>query len=182
VADRQHLQRGYECSIFRIHAGVEADLSYTDFKGSDANSGLATAIQRISTPWTYNQDQRVNWLATFRGRLGWTPGDHTFLFYATGGLAVGGVKASNSFTYGGLPTLVWTGDASGTKVGWTLGGGIEARLMDNWTAKLEYLYYDLGHLTVVGTPNPTVAFTTTTDFAFHGNIIRVGLNKKFTSN
>ena len=78
-------------------AGIEADIQYTDFKGSDANSGIATAIQRISVSSTCNQDQRVNWLATFRGRLGWTPGDHTLLFYATGGLAVGGVKASNSF-------------------------------------------------------------------------------------
>lgn len=161
-------------------AGIEADVQYTDFKGSDSNSGLATANLRVSTPWTYNQDQRLNWLATLRGRLGWTPGDHTFLFYATGGLAVGGVKASDTFTFG---PDVWAGSASATKVGWTFGGGVEARLMDNWSAKFEYLYYDLGHLTVNGTPvNLVTAFTNTTDFAFHGNIIRVGLNKKFTSN
>ena len=171
-------------------AGVEADISYTNFKGSDSNSGVTPGggnnnIRFVGgIPWTYNQNQRVNWLATVRGRLGWTPGDHTWLIYATGGLAVGGVKASDSFTFASpLATLVWNGDASQTKVGWTLGGGVEARLMDNWTAKLEYLYYDLGHLTVVGTPNdPTIAFTTTTDFAFRGNIIRVGLNRKFTSN
>ena len=31
-----------------------------------------------------------------------------------------------------------------TKAGWTVGGGIEGRLAGNWTAKLEYLYLDLG--------------------------------------
>jgi opacity protein-like surface antigen len=27
-----------------------------------------------------------------------------------------------------------------TKVGWTVGGGLEYAFVDNWTAKLEYLY------------------------------------------
>jgi outer membrane immunogenic protein len=164
-------------------AGVEADIQYTDFKGSASNTGLigvggARALNFVN-PWIYNQDQRVDWLATLRGRLGWTGGDHTFLFYATGGLAVGGVKASDSISFGS--GQAWVGSASATKAGWTLGGGVEARLKDDWTAKLEYLYYDLGHLTVNGTANFVSTYTTTTDFAFHGNIIRVGLNKKFTS-
>jgi outer membrane immunogenic protein len=169
-------------------AGVEADISYANFRGSDSNSGVTPGggpnIRFIGgVPWTYNQDQKVNWLATLRGRLGWTPGDHTWLIYATGGLAVGGVKASDTFTFGsGAGALIWTGDSSETRAGWTVGGGVEARLMDNWSAKLEYLYYDLGHLTVVGNPSTPLAFTTTTDFAFRGNIVRVGLNKRFTSN
>ena len=164
-------------------AGFEADLQYTDFKGSASNSGIdSTSI--IATPWTYNQNQNVNWLATIRGRLGWTPGDHTFLLYATGGLAVGGVKASNSITFLDpfLGPATWAGNASATKTGWALGGGVEARVTGNWTAKLEYLYYDLGHLTVTGTPNFLSAGLTTTDFAFHGNIVRAGLNYKFTNN
>jgi outer membrane immunogenic protein len=166
-------------------AGVEADIQYTDFRGSASATGnLVSALgirAGLANPWLYNQDQKVNWLSTVRARLGWTPGDHTWLFYATGGLAVGGVKASDSLVFGN--GVSWTGSASETKVGWTIGGGAEARLTDNWTAKIEYLYYDLGHLTVNGTANNIVtAVTTTTDFAFHGNIVRVGLNKQFTSN
>lgn len=162
-------------------AGVEADLQYTNFKGSASNSGI-DPFGFISPHWTYNQDQKVNWLATVRGRLGWTPGDHTFLFYATGGLAVGGVKASNSLPYASVIPITWAGNASATKTGWTLGGGVEVRLTGNWSAKLEYLYYDLGHLTVVGNPNIVYPYTNTTDFAFNGNIVRAGLNYKFTSN
>lgn len=165
-------------------AGIEGDIQYTDFKGSASNSGVTSAGTRrllnAVDPWTYNQEQKVDWLATVRGRLGWTPGDHTLLFYATGGLAVGGIKASDTFAYAN--NLVWTGSSSSTRAGWTVGGGVEGRLGGNWTAKLEYLYYDLGHLTVTGTPNVPILYTTTTDFAFHGNIVRVGLNYKFTSN
>jgi outer membrane immunogenic protein len=168
-------------------AGVEADLQYTDFKGSDNNAGvIAVAIFLrdhlivVTNPWTYNQDQKVKWLATFRGRLGWTPGDHTWLFYATGGLAVGRVEASDSLTFAN--GVSWAGSASSTKTGWTVGGGIEARLRNHWTAKLEYLYYDLGHLTVIGTANVVSPLTTTTEFGFHGNIIRAGLNYEFNGN
>lgn len=160
-------------------AGVEADIQYTNFKGSDSSSGTTTALVRIAEPFSYSQDQRLSWLGTFRGRLGWTPTDHTWLFYGTGGLAVGGVKASNTFSFGLAPSLVWAGSASETKAGWTLGGGVEARLPDMWSVKAEYLYYDLGHLTVNGTSVQVPAATTTTNFAFHGNIVRVGLNKHF---
>jgi outer membrane immunogenic protein len=54
-----------------------------------------------------------------------------------------------------------------TKAGWTVGGGIEGRLAGNWTARLEYLYLDLG--TVATAFNSRV-----TD-----NIVRAGLNYKF---
>jgi outer membrane immunogenic protein len=162
-------------------AGVEADVQYTDFKGSASATGNLASFNGIrgglGNPWVYNQDQRVSWLSTVRGRLGWTPTDHTWLFYATGGLAVGGVKASDSLMF---PTgVAWTGSTSATKAGWTLGGGVEARLPDNWSVKAEYLYYDLGRLTVNGTPNIATTVTNTTDFAFRGNIVRVGLNKHF---
>src|SRR5881227_117911 len=53
-------------------AGIEADLSYTRFKGSAANSGTIAAgfvfinDQRVAVflPFSYNQSQEVNWLAT----------------------------------------------------------------------------------------------------------------------
>ena len=59
----------------------------------------------------------------------------------------------------------------------------------NWSAKVEYLYYDLGSVaytlsplaTVASLPGPTV-FTVAASRAttsFNGNIIRAGLNYHF---
>ena len=66
-----------------------------------------------------------------------------------------------------------------TKAGLAVGGGIEGRLADNWTAKIEYLYLDLGTVAVI----PAPALNSTTAVAFNSritdNILRVGVNYKF---
>ena len=58
-----------------------------------------------------------------------------------------------------------------------MGGGVEQPLLRNWSAKLEYLYVDLGKNqsfnVVPGTPE-TVSVT--------GNIVRVGLAYSFGDN
>jgi outer membrane immunogenic protein len=53
----------------------------------------------------------------------------------TGGAAFGNIKTS----------IAGVGDASDSKVGWTVGGGLEAAIAGPWTAKIEYLYVDLGN-------------------------------------
>jgi opacity protein-like surface antigen len=69
-----------------------------------------------------------------------------------------------------------------TKAGWTLGGGLEGRLAGNWTAKIEYLYLDLGTVTTIPAPAPN----STTAVAFNSrvtdSVLRVGVNYKFDSN
>ena len=55
------------------------------------------------------------------------------------------------------------------KAGWTVGGGLEAALSGPWTAKVEYLYADLGRGTsVLGA-----------DTKFNASIVRAGLNYRF---
>jgi outer membrane immunogenic protein len=62
--------------------------------------------------------------------------------------------------------------------GWTVGAGVETHLGGNWTAKLEYLYLDLGSFTDVAyTSAPNLVWTSTSDIRDH--IVRVGLNYKF---
>jgi outer membrane immunogenic protein len=100
------------------------------------------------------------------------------LLYATGGLAYGGVNTSE--TIGGA--LFSTTD---TRVGYTVGAGIEGALGGNWTAKLEYLYVDLGRTS--GSFATTIGAlgggTLTSSYSSHvtDNVLRVGLNYKFTS-
>jgi outer membrane immunogenic protein len=127
--------------------------------------------------------QRLDWLGTVRGRVGWTNGP--VLFYGTGGLAYGRVRLDQSwseFNFGAGVTAA--ASTTQTKSGWTAGVGAEAQLFGNWTAKLEYLYVDLGSMTGATFVFPAVGnvliaerhdFSTT----FRDHIVRLGLNYKF---
>jgi outer membrane immunogenic protein len=87
-----------------------------------------------------------------------------FMPYITGGLAVGDIETSRT----------GFGTASTTKAGWTLGGGIEAAVAQNWTAKFEYLYVDLGS---AGCSAASCGIASNTDFRAH--TLRAGLNFRF---
>jgi outer membrane immunogenic protein len=43
-----------------------------------------------------------------------------------------------------VPSIPGSAIFSGTRVGWTAGGGVEWMFMPNWSLKAEGLYYDLG--------------------------------------
>jgi outer membrane immunogenic protein len=130
----------------------------------------------------------LQWFATFRGRAGFLADPQTLL-YATGGLAVGEFKYSAQATTsiqvfgpGGTgttpqgPPLVLAGAAassSDTRVGWTVGAGVERKFSPNWSGKLEYLYMDFGSKTFFsGTVNQA-------DVSFHDHIFRAGFNYAF---
>jgi outer membrane immunogenic protein len=90
--------------------------------------------------FTTSTSVSTDWLVTLRPRLGWTA--NNWLFYVTGGMAVG--RENLSQTINVLAPFVLTDTFSTTQVGWTAGGGIEAKLNPNVSIKLEYLYLDLG--------------------------------------
>lgn len=137
---------GYNMQSGAIVYGLETDLSLNWVKG--ANSAVAPCPScEASNPW----------FGTFRGRLGYAL-DPT-LFYLTGGLAYGGVRVRDTFG----------GDEQHNKVGWTLGGGVEYAFAPRWSAKLEYLYVDLGN----------TGFSGGLSTRFNENIIRAGLNAHF---
>jgi outer membrane immunogenic protein len=99
-----------------------------------------------------------------RGRLGYAA--DRFMPYVTGGAAFGDIRASTpGFS-----------QASANNAGWTLGGGLEAALVGNWTAKVEYLYVDLGSFNCGLNCG---AGLTTDNVSFHANLLRGGVNYKF---
>jgi len=102
------------------------------------------------------------WFGTVRGRVGYAW--DRFMPYFTGGVAFGDVKAHR----------VGFGTSSDTNAGWTVGAGIEGVIAGNWTAKVEYLYADLGDTTC-----PAVSCGTATNVDLQMNIVRAGLNYRF---
>ena len=69
------------------------------------------------------------------------------------------------------------------RTGWTGGGGVEWMFLPKWSAKVEYLYYDLG--TATTTPLQAVygakgQFSNASYQArFNGDVVRAGVNYHF---
>ena len=66
--------------------------------------------------------------------------------------------------------------AGGDRTGWTIGGGLEAAFAPNWTAKVEYLFVDLGGFNCGLNCG---AGLVTDNVSFHTNLLRAGVNYKF---
>ena len=150
--------------------GIEGDAQLTD--QHDVSCGIECTAGGFAPNTFTTVDQRLKWLATARGRLGWA--DDGYLFYVTGGGAFGRIDETDS-----LPINPNAASFSQNRSGWTAGGGIEALLWGNWTGKLEYLHFNLGSMTNTfnyvfgGTP-----FTLSTTSAIRDDVVRVGLNYK----
>jgi outer membrane immunogenic protein len=145
-------------------------------------------------PVTDTLSQKLEWFGTVRGRIGSTL-TPTVLVYATGGLAYGEVKSSDTIAginlvgvngTNSIPTAVPVAASvsnSTTNVGWTLGAGVEGVISGNWTAKLEYLYIDLGDVsgTLLSTVvSPSGGFVTKSyNSHITDNILRVGVNYRW---
>jgi hypothetical protein len=116
------------------------------------------------------------------------------LFYATGGLAYGGIATSTAIRQSLTPSLLLSAGAKSdffdNRVGWTVGGGVESALTGDLSAKLEFLYYDLGaanvgsqdsgpliHNAIVGPGAVGDAISSST--RFNGFVVRAGLNYRF---
>jgi outer membrane immunogenic protein len=133
--------------------GLEGDIDWANVKGSTA-TGCVSA----------NCTSENTWLGTARGRIGYA--FDRFMPYITGGAAFGNIDATSPGFTG----------ASSTQVGWTAGAGLEFAVVNNVTAKVEYLHYDLGSFTCGlncgnGFVNDSVSF--------HADAIRGGVNVRF---
>jgi outer membrane immunogenic protein len=145
---------GYNLQTGNWVWGIEGDIDWADIKGSNIGTGVCTTNAGCET--------RNRWLGTIRGRVGYA--FDRWLPYFTGGGAFGDVKMQQS-----------NGNATtATPFGWTLGAGVEWAFMGAWSAKLEYLYVDLGNSTC-GAAVCGIA-TTVNDKT---NLVRAGINYRF---
>jgi outer membrane immunogenic protein len=132
------VEAGYNLQFEHLVLGFETDFQFTQLFGNSVNSrftvtaggatGVLTGLTELSK------------LGTVRGRVGFATG--RWLFYVAGGLAYGEVETSSSFSTPGAASIA--SNAESTPAGWTFGAGFEGALWDNWAAKFEYLYIDLG--------------------------------------
>ncbi|MCJ9701551.1 outer membrane protein [Bradyrhizobium sp. SHOUNA76] len=191
-------QAGYNWQNANWVYGIEGDLQWSGERGSRGYSCVGTVFPAggVCLPGltflpagglagtTLTVDQHLQWFGTVRGRVGIlaTP---KVLFYGTGGLAFGEIKTTGSMGgFIGTPPLgapiASIASTSTTRVGWTAGVGVEGKITRNWSAKLEYLYMDLGRYNAgTFTLAPALPISASVSSHFTDHILRVGFNYQF---
>ncbi|MEF2551841.1 outer membrane protein [Aurantimonas sp. A2-1-M11] len=137
---------GYNWQADEFVYGLEADIGGSGVDADGTNTGA-----RI--------DADTDIFGSFRARAGVAV--DPFLVFATGGVAA----ARNELSLNGFSD-------SQTSIGYTLGAGVEARITDNVTSRLEYRYSDFGSETYdLG--------NTSVSSGFDEHSIRAGVALKF---
>jgi outer membrane immunogenic protein len=118
---------GYNWQASNFVFGLEGSISYTDLNRGGVVSPFFPLTDTFRT--------RQEWIATVTPRLGVTSGP--VLFYVKGGVAFTElhtrIQDTNDFNA-----------RNESKVGWTVGGGIEWMATSNWIVGVEGNYYDFG--------------------------------------
>jgi outer membrane immunogenic protein len=155
--------------------GVEADIQVTSV---EARNVFDNSIFGRFPSAAFDTDVKsaLRWFGTARGRLGWTVTPTTML-YVTGGFAYAHVASSLAFpTAAGVPNAFINFDSQ-THLGYTVGFGAEAKVAQNFSAKIEYLYTDVGshEYNFLNIARDDYRWTQRVDF----HTVRIGLNYQF---
>jgi outer membrane immunogenic protein len=180
-------QAGYNWQTGAFVLGVVTDFDGTSLSSSrNFSSAPFTGAGLLYNGDTLNVNSKasLDWLGTTRAKLGFvaTP-DNRLMVYATGGVAYGG-GSSHFNVYDSVYNAYWSGSPSSTRVGWTIGAGVEYAFTNNWTIGGEYLYADLGSRSVTTVANPAAAtffpnVYATAKFSYNASIFRALVNYKF---
>ncbi|HEX5210645.1 MAG TPA: outer membrane beta-barrel protein [Pseudolabrys sp.] len=120
---------GYNYQINQVVIGIDGDYSWANLSGSSSDIG--------PTGFLDTGTEKVNWIATVTGRLGYAM--NNWMFFGKAGWAWAGFSGNSStFNTGGANTNNNTN--SQTRNGWTVGTGVEWGFAAHWSAKLEYDY------------------------------------------
>jgi len=147
--------------------GFESDLDWSNIKGTFTSAALCS-VNGGNTCFT-----NLKWISTERLRVGL---DYNgWLLYGTGGAAFGRVDAGQN----PCGPTVFGGNSCGekTRFGWTAGVGVEKMFLPHWSAKLEYLHFDLGN-DINYTPTATGGGNAV-HVAERGDMVRLGINYQF---
>ncbi|SFU99941.1 outer membrane protein [Bradyrhizobium arachidis] len=162
-----------------IGCNYQRDRWVFGIEGDGSWSGKTGSSNLVSPPFvpTFREDVSQSWIATIRGRVGFTV-TPTVLLYGTAGGAFADLRIHefDPTAAAGSPAGIGATETQ-TFAGWTAGAGVEWAFAPSWSAKVEYLYMDLGSkgfFQATATGCCTFQSTHLTD-----NIVRAGINYRF---
>lgn len=145
------IQGGYNYVTGPVLLGIEGDYTW-----SDVSYERTENIANVNV----NYNASLNYFASVRARLGWIYSPST-LFYATAGYSWSEIEVKISAS--GLGSANESLDLGGA----VLGGGIEYKFANAWSARLEGLHYWAGNDDELGDEEAEV------------NVIRAGISYYF---
>ena len=156
----------FDTSISRLVAKGQANYDFI------SNSVTSPLLSRTA----------INNVSSGRLRLGYAVDD--YLVFGTAGIAAGQIRRKITQGYSGVEWL-WldkgeSNSSTDVKVGWTLGGGVEKALTNNLTARLQYLYTDLGSVSYAYRGYPDDLLNEGTQkIKVNQSAVTIGLNYNF---
>jgi outer membrane immunogenic protein len=159
------INAGYNVKYKMWVYGIEADIAWTDVTSTQAGF---PGLLLFPGPGADLTSVRMRWDASVRGRLGFLVAPE-FLLYATGGVAWQNIETAGTCQNSvSDPLCVFSGPGAApflsqtngvTRVGWTIGGGLEWKVYGSWLMRGEYRYSDFGTQSDVFFPGqPTLFF------------------------
>jgi outer membrane immunogenic protein len=140
--------------------GVEAEYSWL----SDNRTGTQFPLGTIAST-------NSNELGSVTGRLGYSFGPT--LLYAKGGYAWKDSDNISVTNFAGVPVAFATN--GNHRDGYTVGGGLEYMFAPNWSAKIEYQYYNFGSTAFTAGPADIVGVR----FRDDEHTVKAGINYRF---
>ena len=200
VIPNQNFSQNLDGAVFGAHLGYNWQVGPNwliglegDFDGANINKSraLIVADPLLGSGGTatdgFMVHSQIQWLASIRGRIGWTAGPN--LFYFTGGGAWEQVNRNfllSTDTAAGVFSESAAGTFTTTKSGWVAGLGYERMIAQNWIVRAEWLHYGFSGLGAVSLPiscgTPGVTATCGQTFAGgnnHTDVVRLGVSYKF---
>jgi outer membrane immunogenic protein len=153
------LTNGFNIQNGNVVVGYEGDTSVVSKTGSAVEFPPNAA---------FSNEVKERWLSTFRGRLGYA--QNNWLVYATAGGALANLETSISGPPGTISEKHW-------HWGFAAGGGVEVKITQDWSAKVEYLYVGLQDKAYFN-PAPNAAFPSNQNVRGDDHLVRVGVNYK----
>jgi outer membrane immunogenic protein len=158
---------GYNLQIGQWVVGLEGTVDGTSVSGTRTSAGGLTMTTHADVQ------------GSIRARLG--VAFDRVLIYGTGGAAFAGITNNYTDTTGAATGVAGTHEGiSKTRTGWTVGGGLEYAVTNNWSIRAEYRYSDFGR-------SPDFPFSATTlgtvSFTHHltESQVQAGVSYKFDS-
>ena len=160
----------YQFSSSNLVLGIEGAASGSTMKGTTLialpDSPPDTALLTVKT----------DFVPALTGRIGYAADN--LLFYAKGGVAWASSKYSVTGNFGAagaiVPAIPFDFEGLSFRTGWTVGTGVEWAFAPDWSARLEYDYYDFG--TITATMNDVVNGSGPLSFKTTMQTVKLGVN------